>query len=67
MDRPSQALAQGLLDGAAKSFRALADQSGVPRSTLQYRARGRRSIQLKVQSQQYLTPFEEKALVEAVV
>lgn len=65
MDRASQALAQGLLDG--RSLRAIADHSGVPRSTLHYRAHGRRSLQEKAQTQQYLTPYEEKAMVEFIL
>lgn len=40
MDRARQALAQGLPDGRPSSFRAIADHSGVPRSTLHYRAHG---------------------------
>ena len=50
-----------------KSFRALADHGDVPRTTLQHRARGRRSIEEKAQSQLYLYPWEEKALVKFLV
>jgi hypothetical protein len=60
MDRASQVLAQGV----PKSYRALADHGDVPRSTLHHRARGRRSIEEKAQSQQYLTPWEEDVVVK---
>ena len=63
-DRASQVLAQGVPPGVPKSYRALADHGGVPRSTLHYRAHGRRSIEQKAESQQYLTPWEENAVVK---
>ena len=63
-DRASQVLAQGLPLSVSKSFRALADHGDVPRTTLQHRARGRRSLRDKAESQQYLTASEEKALVK---
>ena len=53
-DRASQALARGLPEGVPHSFRALADYSDVPRSTLYARIHGRRSIEEKAVSQQYL-------------
>jgi hypothetical protein len=64
MDRASQVLAQGVPPGVPRSYRALADHSEVPRSTLYHRAHGRRSIEEKAQSQQYLTPSEDKTVVE---
>ena len=64
MDKASQVLAEAVPAGLPESYRALADHGGVPRSTLNYRARGRRLIEAKVQSQQYLTPSEERAVVE---
>jgi hypothetical protein len=64
MDRASQVLAQGVPPGVPKSYRALADHGDVPRSTLHHRARGRRSIEEKAQSQQYLTPLEEDVVVK---
>ena len=64
MDKASQALAQSLPAGIPRSYRAVADHGGVPCSTLYHRARGRQSIEAKAQGQQYLTPFEEKAVVE---
>lgn len=67
MDRASQALAQGLPTSVPKSYRALADRSNVPCSTLHARARGQQSFEAKAQSQQYLTPFEEKAMVDFIV
>ena len=63
-DRASQALAEGIPPDMPKSYRALADHSGVPRSTLHYRAHGRRSMEQKAESQQYLTPSEENAVVQ---
>ena len=44
-----------------------ADHSGVSRSTLHHCAHSQHSLTLKAQSQQYLTPFEEKAMVEFVL
>lgn len=67
MDKASQALAQGLPTSVPRSYRALADHSSVPRSTLHARARGQQSIEAKAQSQQYLTPFEEKAMIAFIL
>ena len=64
MDRASQVLAQGVPPGVPRSYRALADHSNVPRSTLHHRARGRRSMEEKARSQQYLTPWEEDVLIK---
>jgi hypothetical protein len=64
MDRASQVLAQGVPPGVPKSYCALAEHGDVPRSTLQHRACGRRSIEEKAQSQQYLTPWEEDVVVK---
>ena len=47
-----------------KSYCALADHGGVPHSTLHRRAQGRRSLEQKAESQQYLTPWEERALLK---
>ena len=63
MDKASRALAHGVPSEVPTSYRALADRSGVARSTLHYRAHGRQSIEAKAQSQQDLTPAEEKAVV----
>lgn len=63
MDRASQVLAQGVPVTVPRSHRALADHGGVPRSTLHYRAHGRRSIEEKAQRQQYLSPSEDEAVV----
>jgi hypothetical protein len=63
MGKASRVLAQGLLPGAPASYRTLADHGEVPRSTLHACARGRRSMEEKAQSQQYLSPWEEDALV----
>lgn len=67
MDRASLALAQGLAAGVPRSLRAIAHDGDVPLSTLHARARGRRSIEAKAQSQQYLMPFEEKAVIEFIL
>jgi hypothetical protein len=47
-----------------KSYAALASSSGIPKSTLWHRANGRRPGKAKAASQQYLTPQEEKGLVD---
>ena len=67
MDKASNALAQRLPVSVPRSFRTIADHTDVPRSTLHARARGRRSLEAKAQSQQYLTPSEEKAMVDLVL
>jgi hypothetical protein len=63
-DRASQALAEGVPSGVPRTFDAMSKRSNVPLSTLHHRAHGRCSIEEKAQSQQYLTPCEEKAVVE---
>ncbi len=67
MDKASQVLAQGVPPGVPDSYRALADHGNVPHTTLHHRARGRRSIEEKAQSQQYLTPWEEEVVVKFVL
>src|SRR4051812_29218569 len=64
MDRASQVLAEGVPEGIPNTYSALAAHGEVPLSTLHHRARGRRSREAKAQSQQYLTPCEENAVVE---
>jgi hypothetical protein len=64
MDRASQVLAQGVPPGVPRSYRALADHSDVPRSTLHHRAHGRPSVEKKAQGQQYLKPWEEDVVVK---
>jgi hypothetical protein len=63
MDKASRVLAQPVPRSLSESYRARADRGGVPHTTLHHRARGRRSIEEKAQSQQYLAPYEEDALV----
>jgi hypothetical protein len=63
MDRASQVLAEGIPPGVRNTYRARAEHGKAARSTLNYRALGRRSKEEKDQSQQYLTPCEEKAVV----
>jgi hypothetical protein len=64
MDRASQVLAQGLPPDMPRTYAALAEQGDIPLSTLHHRAHGRRSKEQKAQSQQYLSPSEEKTLVK---
>jgi len=52
MDKVSQVLAQGVPPGVRISYRALADGKVAP-SNLYHRARGRRLMEEKAQSQQY--------------
>lgn len=61
-DRASKALAEASLPGEPRTYDATSKRSGVPLSTLFYRAHGRRSREEKAEGQQYLTPSEEKAL-----
>ena len=63
MDKASRVLAQPVPRGLSNSYRARADRGEVPHTTLHHRACGRRSIEEKARSQQYLTPYEEDALV----
>jgi hypothetical protein len=64
MDRASQVLAVDLPDGIPDTYAARAAHGDVPISTLNHRALGRRSREAKAQSQRYLTPYEENAVVE---
>jgi hypothetical protein len=66
-DRASEALAEGFLLGEPRTYDAISKRSEVPLSTLHHRAYGRRSIEEKAQSQQYLTPSEEKALEKFLI
>jgi hypothetical protein len=63
MDPASQALVQGLRSDVRITYAALSEQSNVPLSTLHHRAQGRLSKQETAQRRQYLTPEEEKAVV----
>ena len=54
MDRDSQILTRDVSSDVSKLYRILADHEGVPHSTLHHRARGRRSLEQKARSQQYL-------------
>ena len=62
MDRVSQVLAQDLPPGLPRTYAARAEYAEVALTTLYHREHGRRSKEQKAQSQQYLTPSEEKAL-----
>ncbi|TVY62737.1 hypothetical protein LSUE1_G009366 [Lachnellula suecica] len=61
-DRASKALAEDSLPGEPRTYDAISKRSEVPLTTLYHRHHGRRSREKKAQSQQYLTPPEEKAL-----
>jgi hypothetical protein len=61
-DRASKALAESSLPGEPRTYDATSKRSGVPLSTLFYRAHGRRSRDEKAEGQQYLTSSEEKTL-----
>ncbi len=63
-DDPAAAALDRFGRSAENSYGALSNQSGVPLSTLWHRDHGRGSIKQKAASQQYLTPQEEKALVD---
>jgi hypothetical protein len=67
MDKARQALARGVPPGVRRSYRALADHGGVPHTTLHHRAHGRPSLKDKADSQLYLTPWEESALVKFIL
>ena len=67
MDRASQALAERVPHGVRNTYRDLADHHGVAHSTLNDRAHGQRSKEEKAQSQQFLTPCEENAVVNFVL
>jgi len=67
MDPASTVLAEGLDPSKPRTYAALSESSNVPTSTLWHRAHGRPSRQEKAEYRQYLTPAEEKALVEYVL
>jgi hypothetical protein len=60
-DPASEAFAEAFLLGES-IYDAISKRSKVPLTTLNHRAHGRRSKEQKAQSQQYLTPSEERAL-----
>jgi hypothetical protein len=61
-DRASKAMAEASLLGESRTYDATSKRSGVPLTTLYHRHHGQCSKEEKAQSQQYLTPPEEKAL-----
>jgi hypothetical protein len=63
MDSASHAPAQGLPPDVHRIYAALSEHGNVPLSTLHHRARGRLSKQETAQRRLYLTPEEEKAVV----
>lgn len=64
MDYASQVLAQSGSAYMSGLYHALAGYGGVPRSTLFYRAHGRRTIVEKAQSQQYFDIYKKQAVVQ---
>ena|SRR5437763_10543400 len=64
MDPASVALSNGLNPTRPQTYAALSEDCEVPRTTLWYRAHGRPPKEEKDKRQQYLTPSEEKALIE---
>ena len=64
MDKASQALALDLPPGVPDTYASRAEYGEVALSTLLHRVRGRRSKEEKARSQQYLTLYEENAVVE---
>jgi hypothetical protein len=66
-DRATQVLDEFHTSSVVSSLRHAAENGNVPRTTLQHRARGRRSLLEKAQSQQYLRPSGETALVRFLV
>ncbi len=63
MDRASRALARHLPPDVKRTYAAISEQNEVPLTTLYHRDHGRCSREEHAQSQQYLTPEEEKAMV----
>jgi hypothetical protein len=67
MGKARQVLALGVPPGVRRSYRALADHGSVSHTTLYHRALGQPSMKDKAQSQQYLTPWEESALIKFIL
>ena len=67
MDRVTRALIDGTPHGVRNTWRARAEYHDVPHSTLHDRAHGVLSKEQKAQGQQYLTPCEERAVVNFVL
>jgi hypothetical protein len=67
MAKASRVLVEGVSPGVPFSFRALADHREVPHSTAHHHSQGQQSHEQKAQDQQYLTLWEEEALVEFIL
>jgi hypothetical protein len=67
MERVSQALTQEIPHEVRDTLRGRAEHFDVRRSTLHDRKHGRPSKKKKAQDEQYLTPCEEKAIVNIVL
>jgi hypothetical protein len=59
IDKASCILVQRVPPSLSESYHARVDRGRVPHTTLHHRARGRRSIEEKARSQQYLAPYED--------
>jgi hypothetical protein len=66
-DRASRALTESDLPGEPRTYDTISKRSNVPISTLNHRARGRRSREAKGQGQLYLKPLEEEALIKHLI
>jgi hypothetical protein len=64
---PATAILDRFGHSKSNTYATLSGLSGVPETTLWHRDHGRPSIQQKGAKQQYLTPQEEKALVNYVL
>ena len=64
---PATAILDRFGHSKSNTYATLSRLNGVPESTLWHRDHGRLSIQQKGAKQQYLTPQEEKALVNYVL
>jgi hypothetical protein len=63
-DPATTVLAENRYFAQSKSYAALSKSSGIPASTLRDRDRGRISKRERAANQQYLSPQEERSLVE---
>ncbi|KAF2177634.1 hypothetical protein K469DRAFT_602423 [Zopfia rhizophila CBS 207.26] len=67
MDPASIALSEGREPNEPRTYTALSERHNVSHTTLWNRAHGLPSIREKAESQQYLTPTEEKALARYLI
>ena len=67
MDIASRVLVEPLPNGIPDTFTARAAHFNVPLATLYARASGRPSREAKAANQQYLYPYEEKAVSDFLI